>query len=92
MHQRAFRYLAIHMDDPPGNARGWRTEFCQSTAGKKKVEAFFAELKNQSDCVACASRALIRAGTILPGSRGPNIKRLVRFLSKPTTPVLPATT
>jgi hypothetical protein len=53
----------------------------------------FAELKNQIGLRRLRLRRLrfVREQFVL-AEVAQNIKRLVRFLSKPTTPVLPATT
>ena len=60
---------------------------------KKEVEALFAELKNQIGMRRLRLRRLrfVREQFFL-AAVAQNIKRLVRFLSQPTTPVLPATT
>ncbi|MFZ0201346.1 MAG: transposase [Candidatus Sulfotelmatobacter sp.] len=60
---------------------------------RKKVEALFAELKNQIGMRRLRLRRLrfVREQFFL-AAVAQNIKRLVRFLSQPTTPVLPATT
>jgi hypothetical protein len=57
------------------------------------VEALFAELKNQIGLRRLRLRRLrfVREQFFL-AAVAQNIKRLVRFLSHPTTPVLPATT
>jgi hypothetical protein len=57
------------------------------------VEALFAELKNQIGLRRLRLRRLrfVREQFVL-AAVAQNIKRLVRFLSQPTTPVLPATT
>ena len=59
----------------------------------KKVEALFAELKNQIGLRRLRLRRLkfVREQFFL-AAVAQNIKRLVRFLSQPTNPVLPATT
>jgi len=58
---------------------------------RKKVEALFAELKNQIGLRRLRLRRLkfVREQFFLAAAQ--NIKRLVRFLSQPTIPVLPAT-
>ena len=64
----------------------------QSTAARKKVEALFAELKNQIGLRRLRLRRLrfVREQFFL-AAVAQNIKRLVRFLSQPTTPVLTTT-
>jgi hypothetical protein len=58
-----------------------------------KVEALFAELKNQIGLRRLRLRRFrfVRE-QFFPAAVAQNIKRLVRFLSRPATPVLPATT
>ena len=92
----AFRYLAIHMAEP---ARQRARELANTPAfthaqrQRKKVEALFAELKNQIGLRRLRLRRLkfVREQFFLAAA-AQNIKRLVRFLSPPTSPVLPATT
>src|SRR6266568_3446460 len=91
-----FRYLAIHMDEPARQrARELATtpEFAKAQRQRKKVEALFAELKNQIGLRRLRLRRLrfVREQFFL-AAVAQNIKRLVRFLSRPATPVLPATT
>jgi len=68
-------------------------EFAHAQRQRKKVEALFAELKNQIGLRRLRLRRLkfVREQFFL-AAVAQNIKRLVRFLSQPTTPVLPATT
>ncbi len=68
-------------------------EFAKAQRQRKKVEALFAELKNQIGLRRLRLRRLrfVREQFFL-AAVAQNIKRLVRFLSQPTTPVLPATT
>jgi Transposase DDE domain len=68
-------------------------EFAKAQRQRKKVEALFAELKNQIGLRRLRLRRLrsVREQFFL-AAVAQNIKRLVRFLSKPTPPVLPATT
>lgn len=92
----AFRYLAIHMDEPARQrARELANtpEFAHAQRQRKKVEALFAELKHQIGLRRLRLRRLkfVREQFFL-AAVAQNIKRLVRFLSRPTTPVLPATT
>jgi transposase len=92
----AFRCLAIHMHEPVRQrARELANtpEFAKAQRQRKKVEALFAELKNQIGLRRLRLRRLkfVREQFFLAAA-AQNIKRLVRFLSQPTTPVLPATT
>ena len=91
----AFRYLAIHMHEAARQrARDlWPTpEFEQAQRQRKKVEALFAELKNHIGLRRLRLRRLkfVREQFFLAAT-AQNIKRLVRFLSRPTTPLTPAT-
>ncbi len=92
----AFRSLAIHMDEPArqrARELAKTPEFTRAQRQRKKVEALFAELKNQIGLRRLRLRRLkfVREQFFL-AAVAQNIKRLVRFLSQPTTPVLPATT
>jgi hypothetical protein len=92
----AFRSLAIHMEEPArqrARELAKTPEFARAQRQRKKVEALFAELKNQIGLRRLRLRRLkfVREQFFL-AAVAQNIKRLVRFLSKPTTPVLPATT
>jgi transposase len=92
----AFRCLAIHMHEPVRQrARELANtpEFAQAQRQRKKIEALFAELKNQIGLRRLRLRRLkfVREQFFLAAA-AQNIKRLVRFLSPPTTPVRPATT
>jgi hypothetical protein len=92
----AFRYLAIHMEEPARQrARELvnTPEFTHAQRQRKKVEALFAELKNQIGLRRLRLRRLkfVREQFFLAAA-AQNIKRLVRFLSPPASPVLPATT
>jgi transposase len=92
----AFRYLAIHMDEP---ARQRARElaatpaFAHAQRQRKKVEALFAELKNQIGLRRLRLRRMkfVREQFFLAAA-AQNIKRLVRFLSQPSKSLLPATT
>ena len=66
-------------------------EFAHAQRQRKKVEALFAELKNQIGLRRLRLRRLrfVREQFFL-AAVAQNIKRLVRFLSQPTTPVLRA--
>ena len=91
-----YRFLAIHMDEPARQrARELENtpQFATAQRQRKKVEALFAELKNQIGLRRLRLRRLkfVREQFFLAAA-AQNIKRLVRFLSQPTTPVLPATT
>ena len=92
----AFRFLAIHMDEPARQ----RTrelpntpEFAHAQRQRKKVEALFAELKNQIGLRRLRLRRLkfVREQFFLAAA-AQNIKRLVRFLSQAPPSILPATT
>jgi len=92
----AFRCLVTHQHEPARQrARELANtpEFAQAQRQRKKVEALFAELKNQIGLRRLRLRRLkfVREQFFL-AAVAQNIKRLVRFLSQPTTPVLPATT
>ena len=67
-------------------------EFAKAQRQRKKVEALFAELKNQIGLHRLRLRRLkfVREQFFLAAA-AQNIKRLVRYLSQPTTP-LPLTT
>jgi len=85
-----FRYLAIHMDEPARQrARELvnTPEFAKAQRQRKKVEALFAELKNQIGLRRLRLRRLkfVREQFFL-AAVAQNIKRLVRFLSQPITP------
>ena len=68
-------------------------EFAQAQRQRKKVEALFAELKNQIGLRRLRLRRLrfVREQFFL-AAVAQNLKRLVRFLSQPKTPLLSATT
>jgi transposase len=91
-----YKYLAIHMDElARQRARELANtpEFAHAQRQRKKVEALFAELKNQIGLRRVRLRRLkfVREQFFLAAA-AQNIKRLVRFLSPPTNPLLPATT
>ena len=91
-----FRGLIIHQNEPARQrARELvnTPEFAKAQRQRKKVEALFAELKNQIGLRRLRLRRLrfVREQFFL-AAVAQNIKRLVRFLSQATTPVLPATT
>jgi hypothetical protein len=92
----AFRGLIIH----PNEAARQRArelvntpEFATAQRQRKKVEALFAELKNQIGLRRLRLRRLrfVREQFFL-AAVAQNLKRLVRFLRPPKRPVLPATT
>src|SRR5579859_7322955 len=85
-----YRYLAIHMHEPVRQrARELaNTEaFIQAQRQRKKVEALFAELKNQIGLRRLRLRRLkfVREQFFL-AAVAQNMKRLVRFLSSKPTP------
>ena len=91
-----YKYLAIHIHEPArqrardlANTPG----FANAQRERKKVEALFAELKNQIGLRRLRLRRLkfVREQFFM-AAVAQNIKRLVRFLSQPITPVLAATT
>src|SRR5881275_2675787 len=91
-----FRGLIIHQNEPARQrARELvnTLEFANAQRQRKKVEALFAELKNQIGLRRLRLRRLrfVREQFFL-AAVAQNIKRLVRFLSQPATPGLPATT
>jgi len=86
----AFRCLVIHQHEPARQrARELANtpEFAQAQRQRKKVEALFAELKNQIGLRRLRLRRLkfVREQFFLAAA-AQNIKRLVRFLSPPTAP------
>jgi Transposase DDE domain len=91
----AFRCLAIHMHEPARQrARELvnTPEFANAQRQRKKVEALFAELKNQIGLRRLRLRRMkfVREQFFLAAA-AQNIKRLVRFLSKAPSPTLAAT-
>src|ERR1700687_5451468 len=92
----ACRCLVIHQHEPARQrARELANtpEFAKAQRQRKKVEALFAELKNQIGLRRLRLRRLkfVREQFFLSAA-AQNIKRLVRFLSQPTTPSMEATT
>ncbi len=89
-----YKYLAIHIHE---SARQRARElvntpaFAQAQRQRKKVEALFAELKNQIGLRSLRLRRMkfVREQFFL-AAVAQNIKRLVRFLSRPTTPTVQA--
>src|SRR5678809_1389015 len=92
----AFRGLIIHQNEP---ARQRARElvntpaFAKAQRQRKKVEALFAELKNQIGLRRLRLRRLrfVREQFFLAAA-AQNLKRLVRFLSQPTKPTMEAAT
>jgi hypothetical protein len=86
--------LVIHQHEPARQRA--RTlvdtpEFAKAQRQRKKVEALFAELKNQIGVRRLRLRRLkFVCEQFLLAATAQNIKRLVRFLHQP--PTLPATT
>ena len=82
----AFRCLVIHQHEP-ARQRAWELvntpQFVQAQRQKKKVEALFAELKNQIGLRRLRLRRLkfVREQFFL-AVVAQNIKRLIRFLSR----------
>jgi transposase len=92
----AFRSLIIHRyESARERARELANtpEFAKAQRQRKKVEALFAELKNQIGLRRLRLRRLkfVREQFFLAAA-AQNIKRLVRFLSQPTTPTVEAAT
>jgi transposase len=90
------KYLAIHMHEPArqrardlANTPG----FANAQRQRKKVEALFAELKNQIGLRRVRLRRMkfVREQFFM-AAVAQNIKRLVRFLSQKSQPPVPATT
>ena len=91
-----YKYLAIHMHEPARpRARDLSNTpaFASAQRKRKKVEALFAELKNQIGLRRLRLRRMkfVREQFFLAAA-AQNLKRLVRFLSQPTTPPVEATT
>jgi transposase len=89
-----YKYLAIHMDETARQrARELvnTPEFAKAQRERKKVEALFAELKNQIGLRRLRLRRLrfVREQFFLAAA-AQNLKRLVRFLSQPTIPTVEA--
>ena len=84
-HGRTLRQRARELANPP--------EVRPGPAAEKKGGALFGELKNQIGLRRLRLRRLrFVRGQFFLAAAAQNIKRLVRLLSRPTTPVLPATT
>jgi transposase len=89
-----YKYLAIHMHESVrqrARELAQTPEFAKAQRDRKKVEALFAELKNQIGLRRLRLRRLkfVREQFFL-AAVAQNIKRLVRFLSQPTTPTMEA--
>jgi transposase len=89
-----YKYLAIHMHESVrqrARELAQTPEFEKAQRQRKKVEALFAELKNQIGLRRLRLRRLkfVREQFFL-AAVAQNIKRLVRFLSSPTTPTVEA--
>jgi hypothetical protein len=83
------------MDEPAGQrARELANtpEFTKARRQRKKVEALFAELKNQIGLRPVRLRRLKFVREQFFPAAAQNIKRLVRFLSQGPRSILPATT
>jgi len=85
--------VGLHAKTTTGFAIAAMPEFAQAQRQRKKVEALFAELKNQIGLRRLRLRRLkfVREQFFLAAA-AQNIKRRVRFLGRPTTPLLLATT
>jgi len=86
-----YKYLAIHMHESVrqrARELAQTPEFAKAQRQKKKVEALFAELKNQIGLRRLRLRRMkfVREQFFL-AAVVQNIKRLVRFLSQPAAPV-----
>ena len=91
-----YKYLAIHVHEPARQRARELTntpEFANAQRERKKVEALFAELKNQIGLRRLRLRRMkfVREQFFLAAA-AQNIKRLVRFLSQPMQPTVAATT
>jgi len=89
------KYLAIHMHEPTRqHARDLVNTlgFVQAQRQRRKVEALFAELKNQIGLRRLRLRRLKFVREFFLAAAAQNIKRLVRFLSQGPRPPLLATT
>ena len=89
-----YKYLAIHIHEPARQRARQLVntpEFATAQRQRKKVEALFAELKNQIGLRRLRLRRMkfVREQFFLAAA-AQNIKRLVRFLSQAPNPTLPA--
>jgi Transposase DDE domain len=94
MPPRAARRLGWHVDEPARQrARKLANtpQFAKAQRERKKVEALFAELKNQIGLRRLRLRRLrfVREQFFLAAA-AQNLKRLVRFLSQSTTSTVEA--
>jgi len=90
----AFRFLAIHMDEPARQrARELANtpEFAKAQRGKKEGGSPVRGTQ-ESDRIAplAPAQTEVRAEQFFLAAVAQNIKRLVRFLSRPTTPTVQA--
>jgi hypothetical protein len=87
-----YRYLAIHIHEPArqrARELANTAEFAAAQRQRKKVEALFAQLKNQIGLRRLRLRRLkfVREQFFLAAA-AQNLRRLVRFLAQPRSPVL----
>jgi len=91
----AFRCLVIHQHEPARQRTrelANTPEFAKAQRQRKKVEALFAELKNQIGLRRLRLRRLrFVAEQFFLAAAAQNSKRLVRFLSQPPRPAADAT-
>jgi Transposase DDE domain len=92
MHQREYKYLAIHMHERARQrprALAETPAFAQAQRQRKKVEALFAELKNQIGLSRLRLRRMkfVREQFFLAAT-AQNLRRLVHFLNNETKPTL----
>ncbi len=94
MPPRAVQYLAIHIHEPARQrARDLANTpaFANAQRERKKVEALFAELKNQIGLRRLRLRRLrFVCEQFFLAAAAQNLKRLVRFLSQPAIPTVEA--
>jgi transposase len=90
-----YKYLAIHIHESVrqrARELANTAEFAKAQRQRKKVEALFAELKNQIGLRRLRLRRMKFAREpFFLAAAAQNIKRLVQFLSQPITPVAQAT-
>ena len=91
MHSGRYKYLAVHIHESArqrARELAKTPEFSKAQRQRKKVEALFAELKNQIGLHRLRLRRMkfVREQFFLAAA-AQNIKRLVRFLSRPTEPL-----
>ena len=85
------------MNDEPARQRARELAntpaFASAQRERKKVEALFAEMKNLIGLRRLRLRRMKFVGEqFFLAAAAQNLKRLVRFLSQPTTPTVAATT